>query len=71
VNNYSVDIVLALVLIVGGVIGAQFGTRLATRLRGEQLRLILALLILAVALRLLYGLVATPDDLYSLQVNAP
>jgi uncharacterized protein len=71
VDNYSVDIVLALVLIVGGVVGAQFGARLATRLRGEQLRLILALLILAVALRLLYGLVATPDDLYSLQVNAP
>jgi hypothetical protein len=71
VNNYSVDIVLALVLIVGGVIGAQFGTRLATRLRGEQLRLILALLILGVALRLLYGLIATPDDLYSLQVSTP
>jgi hypothetical protein len=71
VNNFSVDIVLALVLIVGGVVGAQLGTRLAGRLRGEQSRLILALLILAVALRLFYGLVATPDDLYSLQVAAP
>ena len=71
VNNFSVDIVLALVLIVGGVVGAHFGTRLAGRLRGEQSRLILALLILAVALRLFYGLVATPDDLYSLQVAAP
>ncbi|HXM00511.1 MAG TPA: sulfite exporter TauE/SafE family protein [Rhizomicrobium sp.] len=71
VNNFSVDIVLALVLILGGVVGAQFGTRLAGRLRGEQSRLILALLILAVALRLFYGLVATPDDLYSLQVAAP
>lgn len=71
VNNFSVDIVLALVLILGGVIGAQFGTRLATRLRGEQSRLILALIILAVAARLFYGLVATPADLYSLQVAAP
>jgi uncharacterized membrane protein YfcA len=71
VNNFSVDIVLALVLIVGGVVGAQIGARLGTRLRGEESRLILALIILAVALRLLYGLVATPDDLFSLQVAAP
>jgi uncharacterized membrane protein YfcA len=65
-NNYSVDIVLALILIVGGALGAQFGVRMSTRLQGEQLRLLLALLVLAVGLRLLWGLVATPDDVYSL-----
>jgi uncharacterized protein len=70
-NNYNVDIMLALFLILGGVIGAQFGTRLGTRMRGEHLRLILALIIVGVALRLFWGLVATPDDLYSLQVASP
>lgn len=69
-NNYSVDIVLALILIVGGAVGAQFGVRMATRLRGEHLRLLLALLVLAVALRLLVGLVLTPADLYSLEVGS-
>jgi uncharacterized membrane protein YfcA len=71
VDNYDVDIMLALFLILGGVIGAQFGTRLGERLRGEQLRLILALIILGVALRLLWGMVATPVDLFSLQVASP
>lgn len=69
-NNYSVDIVLALILIVGGALGAQFGVRMATRLQGEQLRLLLALLVLAVGLRLLWGLVATPDDIFSLAAGS-
>ncbi|HEX3809799.1 MAG TPA: sulfite exporter TauE/SafE family protein [Rhizomicrobium sp.] len=71
VNNYSVDIVLAFLLIVGGVLGAQFGARIGARLRGEQLRLLMALLVLAVGAGLLYGLVATPTDLYSVAVGAP
>ncbi len=70
-SNFDVDILLALFLILGGVIGAQFGTRLAERMQGEYLRLMLALIIVAVALRLFWGLVATPDDLYTLQVSAP
>ncbi|MGH6873044.1 MAG: sulfite exporter TauE/SafE family protein [Rhizomicrobium sp.] len=70
-SNYNVDIVLALLLIVGGVLGAQFGTRLATRMRGEHLRLLLALIIVAVALRLFWGLVAVPGDLYTLQIASP
>jgi uncharacterized protein len=69
VDNFTVDIVLAGLLIVGGVIGVQFGVRAADRLRGEQLRLLLALLVLAVALRLLYGLIATPEELYSIAVG--
>jgi uncharacterized membrane protein YfcA len=69
VDNYTVDIVLAAILILGGAMGAQFGVRMASRLRGEQLRLMLAVLVLAVGLRLLWGLVATPDDLYSLAIG--
>ncbi len=69
VDNHAVDAMLALLLIVGGVVGAQFGVRVASRLRGEQLRLLLALLVLAVAVRLLFGLVARPHDLYSVMVG--
>ena len=65
INNRTVDLVLALLLLVGGVIGAQFGTRMATRLRGEQLRIMLAVLILAVAIKLTFDMTATPDHLYS------
>jgi uncharacterized membrane protein YfcA len=64
-NNHAVDAMLALWLIAGGVIGAQLGVRAGTKLRGEQLRVLLALLVLGVAVRLLYGLVATPRDLFS------
>jgi uncharacterized membrane protein YfcA len=64
-TNYSVDIVLAGLLIVGGVVGAQFGVRIGSRLRGEQLRLLLAILVLAVGFRLFLGLVLKPEDLYS------
>ncbi|HSZ74313.1 MAG TPA: sulfite exporter TauE/SafE family protein [Rhizomicrobium sp.] len=71
VNNYSVDIMLALFLIVGGVIGAQFGVQIASRFRGEQLRLLMALLVLGVGLRLFIGLVVTPSDLYSVAVGGP
>jgi len=70
-GNQSVDIILALLLILGGVVGVQFGVRAGARLRGEQIRLLLALLVLAVALRLLYGLIATPADLYSLVTGLP
>ena len=61
--------VAVMLLVVGGAIGAQFGVRMASRLRGEQLRLLLAILVLAVGLRLLYGLVATPNDLYTLALG--
>jgi uncharacterized membrane protein YfcA len=65
-QNQTVDIVLAFLLVLGAVIGAEFGTRFGARLRGEQLRGLMALMVLAVALKLAYDLVATPDDLYSL-----
>jgi uncharacterized membrane protein YfcA len=65
-NNQNVDIVLGLLLIAGGVVGAQFGARAGAVLRGEQLRILLALLVLAVCGKLVYDLVALPADLYTL-----
>ena len=64
--NHTVDIFLALLLLVGGVVGAQFGARLGSRLRGEQLRGLLAVLVLSVAGKLMFDLVSVPDDLYSI-----
>jgi hypothetical protein len=64
VSNHTVDAVLALLLLVGGVIGAQFGTRFGTRLRGEQLRFLLAVLVLAVAANLARDLTLRPADLF-------
>ncbi len=66
VNNQTVDVVLALLLLAGAVIGAQFGSRFGARLRAEQLRVLLALLVLAVCGKLLFDLVSTPSDLYSI-----
>jgi uncharacterized protein len=66
VTNYTVDIVLGMLLIVGGVIGAQIGSRVGTYLRGEQLRILLALMVLAVCGKLAWDLVVTPEDIYSL-----
>ncbi|MEO1016789.1 MAG: sulfite exporter TauE/SafE family protein [Pseudomonadota bacterium] len=68
-NNYTVDIVLALLLIAGGVVGAQLGTRAGANLQGEQIRVLLALIVLAVCGKLAYDLIATPIDLYSLGVS--
>src|SRR6266481_2837062 len=65
-TNRTVDAVLAMLLLVGGVLGAQIGTRFGTRLRGEQLRFLLALMVLAVAAKLAYDLTVRPDDLYSI-----
>ena len=66
-TNHLVDAVLALILMVGGVIGAQFGARTGQQMRGERLRLLLGILVFAVGLRFAYALVVTPDDLYSIR----
>ena len=66
VTNQTVDVLLAILLIVGGVVGAQLGTRFGARLRGEQLRILLALLVLGVGIRLAFDLFTTPIDFYSL-----
>jgi uncharacterized membrane protein YfcA len=65
INNRTVDAVLALVLLIGGVLGAQIGTRMGSRLRGDQLRIMLAVLVLAVAVKLAVDMTVTPDQLYS------
>ncbi|MDR6432439.1 sulfite exporter TauE/SafE family protein [Brucella pseudogrignonensis] len=67
-TNQSIDIVLAFLLMLGGVIGAQYGARAGQKLRGEQLRLLLALLVLAVGLRLAFGLFVRPDNLFSISI---
>lgn len=64
-TNYSVDIFLAGTLMIAGVVGAQYGVRVGQRMRGEQLRAGLAILVLAVGLRLGLGLVLPPDEIYS------
>jgi hypothetical protein len=63
--NNSLDVVLALMLAAGGVMGGQFGVRAGQKLRGEQLRALLALLVLGVAVRLFLDLVLKPEDLYT------
>lgn len=68
VTNQSVDIVLAFLLMIGGVIGAQYGTRAGRKLKAEQLRMLLAILVLAVCMRLAFELFVRPDDLFSLTV---
>ncbi|MFQ3664773.1 MAG: sulfite exporter TauE/SafE family protein [Sphingomonadaceae bacterium] len=66
-QSQTVDIVLAGLLLVGGVVGAQLGARTAQQLAPEKLRLALALLVLAVAVRLFVGLTWQPADLYSIE----
>ena len=63
--NNSLDVALALMLAAGGVMGGQFGVRAGQKLRGEQLRALLALLVLGVAVRLFLDLVLKPEDLYT------
>jgi uncharacterized membrane protein YfcA len=68
VSSQSVDILLAFCLMVGGTVGAQFGASAGKYLRGEQLRALLAILVLAVAIRFGISLVLTPGDVYSTAV---
>lgn len=64
--NHTLDVVLALILAAGGVMGGQFGVRAGQKLRGEQLRALLAMMVLAVAIRLLLDLVLRPSELFSI-----
>jgi len=65
-TNYTVDMMLALLLLVGGVVGAQIGTQVGTRLKAEQLRILLALLVLGVCGKLAFDLLVEPAELYSI-----
>jgi len=66
-TTQAVDIVLAGLLLIGGVVGAQYGAILTTRLKPDLLRLALAGIILAVALRMLLGLTWRPDEIFSIE----
>ena len=65
-TNYTVDMMLAVLLLVGGVVGAQIGTRIGVYLKAEQLRILLAALVLAVCLKLALDLLLQPSELFSL-----
>ena len=65
-TNYTVDMVLAVLLLVGGVIGAQFGTMIGAKLKAEQLRILLALMVLLVCAKLAFDLIVQPSELFSL-----
>ena len=67
VTNHLVDAVLALILMVGGVTGAQFGARAGQKIRSEYLRLLLGLLILAVGIRFAVELVIQPTELFTIR----
>ncbi len=60
-SNHTVDFVLALLLLLGSTAGAQIGTKISKRLKGDQLKILLASLVLLVCVKMLYGLLATPD----------
>ena len=65
-QNYTVDILLAMLLLIGGVTGAQIGTRLGLKLQAEQLRILLAIMVLGVCLKIMIELFITPSELYSI-----
>lgn len=69
VSNHSVDLVLALLLLIGSVVSVPMGTRLASYLRPEVARLLMSLLILAVAGKLIIDLFATPDQLFAVETR--
>merc|ERR1711916_372207 len=65
-TNYTVDMALAVLLLIGGVIGAQIGARIGVFLKAEQLRILLALMVLGVCLKLALDLLIMPGELYSI-----
>jgi uncharacterized membrane protein YfcA len=66
-TNHLVDAVLALILMIGGVTGAQFGARAGQKIRGEHLRLLLGLLVLSVGVRFAVELGIRPGDLFTIR----
>ena len=62
----TVDILLAILLLTGAVVGAQFGSKYSVRMKGEQLRALLAIMVLGVCIKIIVDLVTKPADLYSI-----
>ena len=69
VTNQTVDAMLAMLLILGGMIGVQFGLRFGSRLRSEQMRLFLAILVLGICARLAVDLVLPPSDPFGVTIE--
>lgn len=69
ITTHSVDIVLALLLVMGSVIGAQVGSHVGARVSAVHLRALLAATVLAVSIRLAYGLIITPDDIFTIAIS--
>ena len=69
-RNQTVDIVLATLLLLGGIVGAQFGARASSRFRAEELRALLALIVLVVGLRMGLGLFLAPEEPFVLLAGA-
>ena len=68
VTSHSVDVMLAFFLIIGGVFGAQIGTQVGLRLKAEQLRILLALVVLAVCIKVALDLLIQPSEVYSIRI---
>lgn len=64
-SNHTVDFVLALLLLIGSTFGAQIGARMSTRLKEDQLKIFLAILVLVVMIKMVFGLVLAPHSLLS------
>ena len=62
----TVDILLAILLLAGAVVGAQFGSKYSVRMKGEQLRALLSIMVLGVCIKIVVDLVTKPTDLYSI-----
>lgn len=71
VTHHTVDMMLALLLIIGGVVGAQVGAKVGVRLKAEQLRILLSLMVLLVAGKIAFDLLVTPAELFSVAVVKP
>ncbi len=65
-TNFTVDVMLAVLLLLGGVIGAQIGTQIGVKMKAEQLRILLAIMVLAVCGKLAFDLLVMPSELYSI-----
>ncbi len=63
ITNHTVDIMLAMILLAGSTIGAQFGAKVSKVLRGEQIRILLSIIVLIMMVKLLFDLLITPEDL--------
>lgn len=71
VNTQTVDILLALLLLIGAVFGAQVGVKVGMKMKGEHLRALLAFMVLAVCAKMALGLILKPDDLYTVMAAEP